>query len=157
MRFLSVSEGKWVVWALWVLRAALGGFFFWSGLVKLQDLSAFTQAVANYEIVSRPYDAVVAYFVPWLEVIVALSLITGVMARGGLVILMGMLLGFSAAIGWVWHQGLDIDCGCYGSSGDGEGGTSYFWHLAANAGLFLLTTRLLVVSVLLEKRKSALN
>ena len=80
-----------------VLRVLLGGFFIWSGGVKLLDLKAFVETVANYQMLDRPIDAYVGYFVPWLEIFVGLAVLTGIFLRGGLFICGAMLLGFSAA------------------------------------------------------------
>lgn len=135
---------------LWVLRAILGGFFIWSGYEKMKDLSDFTQTVANYKMIDRPWDALVAYFVPCLEIVVGLALIVGVFAQGGLAILMLMLLGFSGAIAWVWHQGLNINCGCYGK---GDDPTNYPVHLAINAGLFLFTAALFFFQSMQERTR----
>jgi len=117
---------------VWGLQAVLGAFFIWSGITKLPDLSGFTQTVANYQLVDRPWDAVAAYFVPWVEIIAGLALVTGILVKGGLLILLTMLIGFSAAIAWVWSQGLNINCGCYGASDEP---TNYPVHLAINLGV----------------------
>lgn len=117
-----------------LLRILLGGFFIWSGVVKLLDLKAFVETVANYQMLDRPIDAYVGYFIPWLEVFVGLAVLSGIFLRAGLFIYGGMLLGFSSAIAWVWNQGLNINCGCFGESDEP---TNYPLHLALNTGLFL--------------------
>jgi len=128
-----------------VLRFALGGFFLWSGVVKLGDLTSFVDTVGNYQIVDRPWDAIFGYFVPWFEIVVGLAIMSGVGLKGGLLCLMGMLLGFSVAIAWVWSEGLNINCGCYGTSDEP---TNYPLHLFYNflffctaAGLFWTSLR----------------
>ena len=117
-----------------ILRILLAGFFIWSGVVKLVDLKAFVETVANYQLLDRPLDAYVGYFVPWLEVFVGLAVLSGIFLRAGLFLYGGMLLCFSAAIIWVWSQGLNINCGCFGKSDEP---TNYPLHLVLNGGLFL--------------------
>ncbi len=143
-------KGKQLILVL--LRAALGLFFIWSGFVKLQDLSDFTQTVANYQLLSRPWDAVAAYFVPWFEIVVGLALVTGVLAKAGLTLTLLMMIGFTSAIGWVWSQGLNINCGCYGASDEP---TNYPVHLAINCGLIALTAALIYFSCKQQSRDQA--
>ena len=126
----------------WILRIGLGIFFIWSGVVKLQDLPAFTEAVGNFQIVGEPWDAVVAYTLPWVEIFAGLAVASGFGKAGGLVMILGMLLVFCAAIGWVWSQGLNINCGCYGKDSEP---TNYPLKLAANSGLILVAVACLVL------------
>ncbi|YCM46367.1 MauE/DoxX family redox-associated membrane protein [Verrucomicrobiaceae bacterium 227] len=118
-----------------ILRMGLGAFFIWSGILKLQDLQAFTESVGNFQIVGEPTDAVVAYLLPWVEIFAGLSVVSGIGKAGGLVIILGMLLVFNVAIAWVWSQGLNINCGCYGK---GSEPTNYPLKLVANFGLMTL-------------------
>ncbi|MDA7518768.1 DoxX family protein [bacterium] len=127
-----------------ILRIALGAFFIWSGAVKLADLSSFVDTVGNYQIVDRPWDAVFGYFVPWFEIVAGFAIVTGFGLKGGLVSLMGMLLGFSIAIAWVWSEGLNINCGCYGKSDEP---TNYGLHIIYNALLFLTAAGLFWTSL----------
>jgi putative oxidoreductase len=130
--------------AILILRVALGGFFIYSGAQKLMDLSDFVDTIGNYQIVDRPWDAVFGYFVPWLEIVTGFAIVTGFCFRSGLAILMAMLLGFSIAIAWVWSQGLNINCGCYGTSDEP---TNYPMHIAINVGLILITAGLFWTSL----------
>jgi len=126
----------------WILRIGLGMFFVWSGVVKLQDLQAFTEAVGNYQIVGEPWDAIIAYLLPWVEIFAGLAVASGFGKSGGLVILLGMLIVFNVAIAWVWSKGLNINCGCYGKDSEP---TNYPLKLAANFGLILVSVACLVL------------
>ncbi len=127
--------------AEWILRIGLGVFFVWSGVVKLQDLQAFTEAVGNFQIVGEPWDAVIAYSLPWVEIFAGLAVASGFGKSGGLVIIIGMLVVFNVAIAWVWSKGLNINCGCYGKDSEP---TNYPLKLAANFGLILVAAACLV-------------
>ncbi|MDP0489485.1 MAG: MauE/DoxX family redox-associated membrane protein [Verrucomicrobiota bacterium JB023] len=121
-----------------ILRIALGLFFAGVGILKLRDLDGFTEDVANYQLpfLTPPLDAWVAYFVPWLETIAGLLLAIGSKGmRGSLLVVMGSLLVFIAAIASAWVRGLDISCGCFGKS---DNPTNYPLHIALNGGLLLL-------------------
>ena len=80
-------------WAALALRLALGGYFAWSGWNKVFriGLDEFTRAVGNYKIVYSPWDAVVAYTIPWVEMVVGACLILGLWKRGALWVLAGLV------------------------------------------------------------------
>lgn len=130
----------------WLLQLGLGGFFIWSGAVKVMDLPAFLDAVENYQawFSKPPYDAVVAYTLPWVEIFAGLAVATGLGKQGGLLIIMGMLASFCLALKAAWDKGLNINCGCYSKSSEP---VDYPWKLAENTGLFLVALVLLVLSI----------
>jgi len=99
-----------------ILRVVLGVWFLYSGGVKVfgSGLDRFTRDVANYKIVSAPLDAVAAYTVPWFEIIAGLCLMLGILCRGAILTLAGLVCVFSFCIGWAWFHQLDISCGCHG-------------------------------------------
>ncbi|WP_193214429.1 MauE/DoxX family redox-associated membrane protein [Luteolibacter marinus] len=100
-----------------VLRLQLGGYFVWSGWMKVfhTGLDEFTRAVGNYKLVGEPWDAAVAYTVPWVEMVVGLCLVAGLFRRGALLILAGLVGVFAVAVGHAWRQNLNIACGCTGN------------------------------------------
>jgi len=130
----------------WILRIALGGFFVWSGGMKLLDLSAFTESVGNFQLsmetrlpgesegyFEAPGDAVVAYSLPWCEILAGLAVLSGLGKTGGLAILGGMLLAFNAALWSAWNRGItDLNCGCHGAS---DTPTNFPLKITSNFGL----------------------
>lgn len=115
-----------------VLRVGLGAFFAWTGGEKLLRLDDFTRAVANYKLVMEPWDAVVAYSLPWWELVSGVALMVGFWTRGALMSVAAMTLAFVFGIAQAWYRGLEISCGCFGSS---DTVSNYPVHLA---GLGLL-------------------
>ncbi|MES2995667.1 MAG: DoxX family protein [Verrucomicrobiota bacterium] len=101
-----------------VLRVALGAWFLYSGGEKIfgSGLDQFTQDVGNYKMVAAPWDAIVAYIVPWLEIIAGVCLMLGLVRKGAILVTTGLVLMFATAIGWAWAHGLEISCGCRGSN-----------------------------------------
>lgn len=99
------------------LRLGLGVFFVWSGWVKVfkTGLDDFTRAVGNYKIVVSPWDAVVAYTIPWVEMVVGFCLIVGFWKRGALWALAGLVGVFAFGVGQAWARNLNIACGCLGN------------------------------------------
>ena len=130
----------------WNLRIALAVFFLWSGYEKLQDLSAFTRAVGNFQFeweitwsgevhnfFDAPTDAFIAYLVPWFEIVAALALLIPYSRVGGAVILIGMLIFFNLALAYAWKLGIeDLKCGCHGVS---DTPTNYPLKIASYFGL----------------------
>jgi uncharacterized membrane protein YphA (DoxX/SURF4 family) len=128
-------EGKLAAAAL-IARVSLGAWFVYSGGMKIfgSGLDRFTRDIANYQIVGPPWDAVAAYTVPWLELVAGLCLMLGLLRRGALLTVAGLVVVFSISVGWAWSKGLDISCGCHG--GDAP---IHYWNKAAEfVGYFIL-------------------
>jgi len=108
-----------------VLRVCLGAYFTYSGGVKIfvTGLTKFTEAIGNYRIVGAPWDAVAAYAVPWLEIVAGVCLMLGVLRRGALLVVGGLVCVFSGAVGYAWSHNLNIACGCQG----GDQPMDYRW------------------------------
>lgn len=123
-----------LVFAL-VLRVLLGAWFALSGGEKLfaTGLSAFTRAIANYRMTGPPWDAVLAYVIPWLELTAGLCLILGVLRKGALLVIAGLVVMFSIGVGYAWSQGLDIACGCRGSAE-----AMNYWGKAAEFAVYFI-------------------
>lgn len=133
----------------WVLRIGLGGFFIWSGGMKLLDLQSFTESVANFQFpmeermpgdmekwFEEPADAYIAYSVPWFEVFSGLAVLIGVGKSGGLAILLGMLVSFNLGLWSAWNRGItDLNCGCHGAS---DTPTNFPLKIGSNFGLMLV-------------------
>ncbi len=133
----------------WGLRILVGGFFIWSGGMKLPDLAAFTESVGNFqfpleeripgefeEFFEAPGDAYVAYSLPWLELVAGLAVLSGFGKAAGLAILGGLLASFNLALWSAWDRGItDLKCGCHGVS---EEPTDFGMKIATNFGWIAL-------------------
>ena len=119
-----------------IARVMLGAWFLYSGGLKIfgTDLDRFTRDIANYQMVKPPLDAIAAYSVPWLEVIAGLCLLLGILRRGAILTIAGLVVVFSISIGWAWFHKLDITCGCHG----GDAPIQYWAKVAEFLGYFIL-------------------
>lgn len=119
-----------------IARVSLGVWFVYSGGVKIfgTGLDRFTLDVSNYRMVAAPWDAVIAYSLPWLELIAGLCLMLGILRRGALLAIGMMVVIFSIAVGWAWVHKLDISCGCHG----GDGPIQYWGKAAEFTGYLIL-------------------
>ncbi len=118
------------------VRVALGCWFVFSGGMKIfgSGLDRFTRDVANYKIVGPPLDALAAYTVPWFEIAAGLCLMLGILRRGAILTLAGLVGVFSICIGWAWFHQLDISCGCHG----GDAPIQYWWKSVELGGYLLV-------------------
>jgi uncharacterized membrane protein YphA (DoxX/SURF4 family) len=118
-----------------IVRSILGCWFVYSGGMKIfgSGLDRFTRDVANYKLVGPPLDAVAAYTVPWFEVVAGLCLMLGILRRGAILTIAGLVVVFSICVGWAWAHQLDISCGCHG----GDAPIQYWWKAAEFTGYFI--------------------
>ena len=123
------------------LHLLFGGVFVYAGWRKLQDPGAFLLDVHSFDLLPDPYGACLALFLPWLELLAGLAVVSGWGRRGGLLLLNASLLVFLAALGLSWVRGLDIRCGCFGGSADAA---------ASYAELILRDQALLAVGLCLQ-------
>ena len=107
------------------LRLILALVFTAAAIPKILDPAAFTQSVAGYQLLP---DALVRFTVltlPWLEVLLAILLVCQVCTGPALFLTNLLLAVFLAALGSAHLRGLDVDCGCFGSSAP----ASMTWYL----------------------------
>lgn len=99
-----------------IVRVGLGCMFIYSSLPKIRQPYEFLSDVYNYELVGPKLGMFVAMVMPWAELLIGICLVGGIFIGGAL--LMSIALGamFSVVLGWAIHMGLNISCGCFGSS-----------------------------------------
>ena len=149
-----------------ILDFVLAGLFIFAGLSKISDLdqmmahlqqlqfasaladlrnlslaspTEFANGIDNFKILPWPVSVALAFYLPWLEIFCALSLVFRFLYRGALTLLIMLMMVFTLAITAAKVRGLDITCGCFGHA-------SQHWsfpsHLATNlailAGLLVL-------------------
>lgn len=115
-------------------RVMLGLWFVYSGGVKIfgSGLDRFTHDIGNYKLVGPPLDAIAAYTVPWFEIIAGVCLMLGILRRGAVLTVAGLVIVFAICVGWAWAHQLDISCGCHG----GDAPIQYWNKAAEFAGYF---------------------
>ena len=96
-------------------RLGLGGVLIYAGAVKVPEPTAFTNAIANFEILPHLGNQIVAYTLPWAEIAIGLMLICGLWLRVSAAMTVLMFLGFGGAVLFALARGLDIECGCFGT------------------------------------------
>ncbi len=103
-----------MIWLHRLLHLLIGGIFIYAGVMKAGQPLEFLDDVRSFALLPDPYAAMLAMFLPWLEIFAGLAVVTGCLRKGGLLLLTGSLLVFLIAIGIAWVRGTDIRCGCFG-------------------------------------------
>ena len=123
-----------------ICRLTLAIIFFYAGIEKIIDPGDFVLAIYNYQLLPDGTINLLAIFLPWLEVLIAASLITGICIRGAALISALLFLTFATALTINLVRGLDISCGCFGAS---SGNISWL-YLARDISLFCMSIFVLI-------------
>ena len=103
-------------WFIFLIRLVVGGFFIYASIDKIINPDAFAKSIHNYRMLQPVFINIMAIFMPWLEFIAGVCLITGIRYRGANILIMGMLVVFIIALGSAYNRGLNINCGCFSTS-----------------------------------------
>jgi len=98
-----------------VCQIAIGILMALAGMAKIGDLRSFAMQLHNFRMLPVPVENLFAMTLPWVELLAALALIFGVRARAGAMLITGLLSLFTVAVFVATVQGLDIECGCFGT------------------------------------------
>ena len=84
----------------------------WASLDKIQDPTQFSRDIANYHVMPFGLENLSAIVVPWLELLIGIGLIIGVMVDGAALISFSLMLLFIVLISQAILRGFNIECGC---------------------------------------------
>lgn len=131
----------------------LAAVFFWSGFAKAFDPADFIEAIVRFRIVDRESALLLAFYLPWLEIGLALALISKGWRHSAGAVAAVLLIGFILGAASAQYRGLDIRCGCFGASNES---TNPWWLYVRNAGLITLTVPLLSSAMRKNRQKNEL-
>jgi hypothetical protein len=114
----------------------LGGIFVYASYDKILHPVPFAEIVFNYQILPDLLVNLVSLFLPWIELLVGLSLILGIWSFGSVLICTFLLVVFFSTLVFNVARGLDIDCGCFTTSIGPSSGGHMLWYLVRD-GFFL--------------------
>jgi uncharacterized membrane protein YphA (DoxX/SURF4 family) len=98
----------------WACRLFLGGIFVYAGYTKVENPLQFAAAIEAYKLLPPSIVLRVVEVLPWMEIVLGVCLLAGIMVRytAGLA---GSLLAFFIAVMLVTYlRGIEADCGCFG-------------------------------------------
>ena len=124
-----------------VFRWVLGAIFIYASINKIEDPAALSEAISNYRLFPDVLINLLAIWLPWLELMTGLFLITGLWIKGNALILSILSLLFGIITGIAIFRGLDISCGCFSLTGDQK---SIQWtHIVRNFGLVVMSVHVM--------------
>lgn len=109
--------------AVVLARVVVATMLWLSAYWKIARPGAFLEAVVEYQLVPFPAAMVVAAWLPWLEVVLAVAVLTR-WNRGAALISVTLGLAFVLAQASVLVRGLSVACGCFGPTGEPVGAVS---------------------------------
>ncbi len=111
------------------LSVAVAGLFLAAAVPKIADPASFAKVIHAYKLTPDSWVNLLAVFLPWLELVAAIAVLTpGAHRRAGLWLCTAMLVVFTTAQVVNIQRGVKGTCGCFGSSTEPVGR----WHLVVN-------------------------
>jgi uncharacterized membrane protein YphA (DoxX/SURF4 family) len=102
---------------LFSARCILAFIFIFSGIEKIADPAGFSEAILNYKLLPEMWINLAGITIPWIELTAGVLLLFGISVKENAFIISTLLLIFILAIGISIARDLNIDCGCFGTSG----------------------------------------
>ena len=156
---MSTKLSSWITSPLvsLVFRLFLGFVFVYAGVMKASDPQGFANILCSYRLLPEWMINPVAILLPWVEIVVGVSLFVGIWIRGGALVASSMLTVFAFVIGISLARGLEIDCGCFGATNCEDSITWFFLvrdtlFLAMGAYVFLFDQRITALDRVLGKQ-----
>jgi Methylamine utilisation protein MauE len=112
----------------------IGAVFVYAGILKMLDPVQFGLDVDNYQMLPWLISVRLAFFLPWLEIVCGVALIFRILYRGGLSILVALIVVFIGVTVVAKARGLDITCGCFSHASQHW---SFTQHMAIDLGIFI--------------------
>lgn len=140
----SAHKSQSAGWRLfeWLPRLAVAGLFVYTGTTKILDPATFIKEVQAYEMAPASLTHLIAFILPWLEVLAAALLLSGWWRREGRLLIVGMLVAFTLAKGYLLAIGREFDCGCVP--------TSSFLHVLFDGWIGVVTNLVCLVFLAVE-------
>lgn len=140
-------------YAILIFRILIGVIFVVASIHKIIDPTEFAVSVRNYMILPPAWSNFVALTLPWVELFAGLLLILGIQTKPAALLTTTMLGVFFAAVIYAYIIGLDIDCGCFTSSGSSEGRVGIY-HIVRDGVLLVISAGILSLD---QGRESVLD
>jgi uncharacterized membrane protein YphA (DoxX/SURF4 family) len=108
-------RGRWLHRALGV---ALGATFLYAAHAKLLDPRPLVTIIWGYRVLPPGPANLLAIYMPWMELVVGLGLITGFKRRGAALWATALLGMFTFALLINAVRGINVACGCFSTSAE---------------------------------------
>lgn len=101
---------------IFAVRVVLGSIFIFAAIEKIAQPEEFAKNISYYRLLPISVVNLFAIVLPWVELLAGLSLIAGLVTRGSSLVISSLLGLFIVAIAISIARGLDISCGCFGTT-----------------------------------------
>ena len=102
-----------------LLSWLLAGVLLYAGAVKVVNPAKFAENIAAFDLVPWPVAIILAYYVPWLEMVVGLGLLVPSWRREAAAVATALFASFALLWAVTGMRNLEVACGCFGG-GSGE-------------------------------------
>ncbi len=111
---------KWLrnLWVHRLLAWALGAIFLYAAIPKVLDPRPLLTIIWGYRLLPAGPINLVAMYMPWLELFVALGLVSGILRRGAAFWAFFLLTVFELALLVNAFRGVNVACGCFSQSAE---------------------------------------
>ena len=96
-----------------IFRLILGYVFIYASIDKIQNPAEFSDTIDNFHISPISINNLLALFIPWIELVIGICLITGIFISGASIISIGLFLLFIFVLSQAVIRGIDTNCGCF--------------------------------------------
>lgn len=94
------------------MRLLIGTIFIYASFDKILDPGKFARSISNYHVMPYGLENMVAIILPWLELLIGIGIVIGVLIDANVLIAGGLLILFILMISQAILRGFNIDCGC---------------------------------------------
>jgi uncharacterized membrane protein YphA (DoxX/SURF4 family) len=122
---------KAVACTLTALRIGVGVVLVYAMVAKLRAPGDFAQDIANYRILPAALVPIAAAALPGIEAVLGGALVLGLWTRAAAWAAAALLGVFSAGVAGALARGLNIECGCFGATGQ----PATWWTFARDLAL----------------------
>jgi putative oxidoreductase len=123
-----------------VAQFGIAVVFLAAALGKIGDPGAFAKQIHYFRLLPIGLENLLAITLPWVELMAALALLLRYRPRAGAVICAALMGVFLFAVGAAVARGLDIECGCFGTSDASRVGTAKLIENTALLALALIAS-----------------
>ena len=124
-----------------ITRIILGADFLWASFGKILEPGDFARSISNYHIVPFGIENIIALILPWLELLIGMGLILGIMVDGSVQISAILLIMFILMIGQAMLRGFNIECGCGLKEGEMIGLNKILENIVFIGGAYIVMQR----------------
>ncbi len=110
---VTLLRNRWLGTALGVV---LGGVFLYAAGSKLVDPRPLVTIIWGYRILPPGPINLMAIYMPWVELLAGLGLLSGYKRRAAALLASGLLTMFIVALGINAVRGVNVACGCFSAS-----------------------------------------